>query len=122
MRTGPNPARMSRKQRAHSRRKIIATAGMGVALLPSRHVQDPEVLTRAKGPLFRERSDRRRGSVRVAEPVGPGIGGEQAASGSRRSSTRGREAVEFFARCEDAGIKVRNCPAYVREWIASNRR
>ena len=32
------------------------------------------------------------------------------------------EAVEFFARCEDAGIRLRNCPAYVREWIASNRR
>ena len=32
------------------------------------------------------------------------------------------EAVEFFARCEDVGIRLRNCPAYVREWIASNRR
>ena len=32
------------------------------------------------------------------------------------------EAVEFFARCEDAGIKLRSCPAYVREWIASTRR
>jgi len=32
------------------------------------------------------------------------------------------EAVEFFARCEDAGSKLRNCPAYVREWIASTRR
>jgi anti-anti-sigma regulatory factor len=32
------------------------------------------------------------------------------------------EAVELFARCEDAGIRLRNCPAYVREWIASNRR
>ena len=32
------------------------------------------------------------------------------------------EAVEFFARCEDAGRKLRNCPAYVREWIASTRR
>ena len=32
------------------------------------------------------------------------------------------EAVEFFARCEDAGIRLRNCPAYVREWIASNWR
>ena len=32
------------------------------------------------------------------------------------------EAIEFFARCEDAGIRLRNCPAYVREWIASNRR
>jgi anti-anti-sigma regulatory factor len=33
----------------------------------------------------------------------------------------GAEAVEFFARCKDAGIKLRNCPAYVREWIASSR-
>jgi hypothetical protein len=32
------------------------------------------------------------------------------------------EAVEFFARCENAGIKLRNCPAYVREWIAGSRR
>ncbi len=32
------------------------------------------------------------------------------------------EAVEFLARCEDAGIEIRNCPGYVREWIGSNRR
>jgi len=32
------------------------------------------------------------------------------------------ETVEFFARCEDAGMRLRNCPAYVREWIASSRR
>jgi anti-anti-sigma regulatory factor len=32
------------------------------------------------------------------------------------------EAVEFIARCEDAGIKLRNCPAYVHEWIVSSRR
>jgi anti-anti-sigma regulatory factor len=32
------------------------------------------------------------------------------------------EAVEFFARCEDAGIRLRKCPPYVQEWIASNRR
>jgi anti-anti-sigma regulatory factor len=28
-----------------------------------------------------------------------------------------REAVHFLARCETTGIKLRNCPAYVREWI-----
>jgi anti-anti-sigma regulatory factor len=32
------------------------------------------------------------------------------------------EAVEYFEHCEDAGIRLRNCPAYVRKWIASNRR
>src|ERR1700720_3318902 len=60
---------------------------MIVALRPSRYVQDPEVLWRAMG--LREWSDRRRGSVRVAAPVGPGIGREQADSGSQGSSTRG---------------------------------
>src|SRR5262249_38484410 len=28
-----------------------------------------------------------------------------------------REAVTFFVRCEARGIKLENCPAYVREWI-----
>jgi ABC-type transporter Mla MlaB component len=29
-----------------------------------------------------------------------------------------REAVTFLARCEATGIRLENCPAYVREWIA----
>ena len=32
------------------------------------------------------------------------------------------EAVEYFTSCEDAGMRLRNCPAYVREWIANRRR
>ena len=28
-----------------------------------------------------------------------------------------REAVRFLARCEGAGIRLDNCPGYVREWI-----
>ena len=28
-----------------------------------------------------------------------------------------REAVEFLARCEANGVRLRNCPAYLREWI-----
>ena len=28
-----------------------------------------------------------------------------------------REAVSFLARCEASGIKLDNCPAYVREWL-----
>ncbi len=28
-----------------------------------------------------------------------------------------REAVKFLARCETTGIKLKNCPAYVRDWI-----
>lgn len=28
-----------------------------------------------------------------------------------------REVVRFFAACEARGIKLENCPAFVREWI-----
>jgi hypothetical protein len=28
-----------------------------------------------------------------------------------------REAVKFLSRCEMHGLKVENCPAYVREWM-----
>jgi anti-anti-sigma regulatory factor len=28
-----------------------------------------------------------------------------------------RDAVRFLARCEADGIKLENCPAYIREWI-----
>jgi anti-anti-sigma regulatory factor len=28
-----------------------------------------------------------------------------------------REAVRFLARCKENGIKVENCPAYIREWM-----
>lgn len=28
-----------------------------------------------------------------------------------------RDAVRFLARCEQGGIRLENCPAYIREWI-----
>ena len=32
-----------------------------------------------------------------------------------------RDAVRFLARCEADSIKLKNCPAYVCEWIARER-
>ena len=29
----------------------------------------------------------------------------------------GRDAVKYLACCEADGIKLENCPAYIREWI-----
>ena len=29
----------------------------------------------------------------------------------------GRETISFFERCEARGITLKNCPAYIREWI-----
>ena len=34
----------------------------------------------------------------------------------------GREAVQFLARVEAAGVRVVNCPDYVRSWIAAENR
>ena len=28
-----------------------------------------------------------------------------------------REALRFLVHCEENGIKVENCPAYIREWL-----
>jgi hypothetical protein len=32
-----------------------------------------------------------------------------------------RDAIGFLEHCERAGIKLGNCPAYVREWITRER-
>ena len=29
-----------------------------------------------------------------------------------------RDAVRFLSACEDAGVSLQNCPAFIREWIA----
>ena len=34
----------------------------------------------------------------------------------------GGDAVNFLERCEAGGITLKNCPAYVREWITRQRR
>jgi hypothetical protein len=31
-------------------------------------------------------------------------------------------AVSFLERCEADGVRLENCPAYIREWIARERR
>ena len=33
-----------------------------------------------------------------------------------------RGAVRFLASCEADSIKIKNCPAYIREWITRERR
>jgi anti-anti-sigma regulatory factor len=32
-----------------------------------------------------------------------------------------RDAMKFLARCESESIELKNCPAYVREWITADR-
>lgn len=32
-----------------------------------------------------------------------------------------RESVRFLAACEARGIKLKNCPSYIRQWIETGR-
>jgi hypothetical protein len=32
-----------------------------------------------------------------------------------------QDAVNFLERCEVSGITLKNCPAYIREWIVSQK-
>ena len=32
-----------------------------------------------------------------------------------------RDAVSFLERCETDSIEIKNCPAYIREWITRER-
>ena len=32
-----------------------------------------------------------------------------------------REAVKFLARCEAGGVRLENCPAYIREWVGKEK-
>jgi hypothetical protein len=34
----------------------------------------------------------------------------------------GQDAISFLERCEADGITLKNCPAYVSEWITRQRR
>ena len=31
-----------------------------------------------------------------------------------------QDVVSFFRNCEADGIELKNCPAYIREWITAN--
>ena len=36
-------------------------------------------------------------------------------------SLAGHESVQFLGRHEENGARLRNCPAYIREWISKQR-
>jgi hypothetical protein len=37
--------------------------------------------------------------------------------GLREVRLADRETVQFLAECESSGIRLENCPAYIREWM-----
>jgi len=39
----------------------------------------------------------------------------------RNLSLVDQDAVKFLDRCESEGVVLKNCPAYIREWITRRR-
>jgi anti-anti-sigma regulatory factor len=44
-------------------------------------------------------------------------GGQPIVLDLKNLTLAGRDAIEFLARCEAAGVGLANCAPYVREWI-----
>jgi hypothetical protein len=53
--------------------------------------------------------------------LGPGANGRPITLDLKDLTHVDQEAVRFLERCEVDNIKLRNCPAYIREWIRRER-
>jgi anti-anti-sigma regulatory factor len=54
--------------------------------------------------------------------IGSEANGRQIVLDLKDLTLAGQEAIEFLERCETDGVTLKNCPAYVREWITRQRR
>lgn len=52
----------------------------------------------------------------LAEPAGRGI-----VLDLKDLTLVGQDEIDFFTRCEERGITLRNCAPYIREWITGQR-
>jgi hypothetical protein len=53
--------------------------------------------------------------------IGLEVAGQAIALNLQDVTLINRDAVSFLACCEMEGIKLDDCPAYIREWIAAER-
>jgi anti-anti-sigma regulatory factor len=58
----------------------------------------------------------------LRELTGPEMAAQGLTIDLREVTLVSREAVAVLCRAEAKGIELRNCPAYVREWIFRHRR
>ena len=47
--------------------------------------------------------------------------GDQIALDLKDITLANQDAVDFFERCEASNITLKNCPAYIREWMISQK-
>jgi anti-anti-sigma regulatory factor len=54
--------------------------------------------------------------------IGSEPNGHQIVLDLKNLTLAGQDAIGFLERCEADGVTLKNCPAYVREWITRQRR
>jgi len=54
--------------------------------------------------------------------IGSEANGRQIVVDLKNLTLAGQEAIAFLERCEADGVTLKNCAAYVREWITRQRR
>jgi anti-anti-sigma regulatory factor len=54
--------------------------------------------------------------------IGSEANGRQIVVDLKNLTLAGQEAIEFLERCEADGVTLKNCAAYIREWITRQRR
>ena len=54
--------------------------------------------------------------------LGSETAGQNIALDLKDITTADRDGVEYLDRCEAGGVELKNCPAYIREWIDTGRR
>jgi hypothetical protein len=67
----------------------------------------------------------RMGEEHIAELetlIGSEANGRQIVVDLKNLTLAGQEAIEFLERCEADGVTLKNCAAYIREWITRQRR
>jgi predicted metal-binding protein len=55
--------------------------------------------------------------LELQKALGPESNGVQVTFDLEEVRLVDRETVKFLSACEARGIKLRNCPPYIREWI-----
>jgi anti-anti-sigma regulatory factor len=53
--------------------------------------------------------------------IGAETGGRRIVLDLKNVTLAGQDGIDFLARCEEAGVTLVNCAAYVRDWIARQR-
>ena len=82
--------------------------------------EDPKILERASD-LYAERPIEEEDIAELEALIRSEAKGRRIVLDLKNLTLVGQDAIAFLDRCEANGITLKNCPAYIREWIKGQR-